>query len=94
MPLTREQENALCSTVEAKAAAFAASPAKGHAAGYKPIQTYAVSNELDGSLQRPRPIPLRDDFTAWLYGVASRDLSRFKWQIIECPEGRSEIVIV
>lgn len=92
--MTRENKKALCGKVSAKADEFAADPAKGRAAGYTPEQEYITFQETTGSLDQPAPIPSRDARTAWLYGIARRDLKGHNWHINDKPEGPAELVIV
>lgn len=93
--LTDEQKQQLCAKIEAKAAEFAADPARGRRAGYQPKQKYyRPVGEMSGQLEAPAPISLRDDYSAWLYGVAENDLQGREWQIIESAEGPFELLIL
>jgi hypothetical protein len=75
--------------VEAKAAAFAADPAKGHAAGYSPEHLYQQSPEIGSNEQ----VKVRSDLSAWMRGVARRDLSGWEWRVNDAPGGTAFVTI-
>lgn len=82
MQLTEEQKIALQAKLEALAGEYAADPQKGREAGYQPEQVWHQEPEEHGG-PKPRLRKRRSDYTAWLYGIAGKDLPPGTWRIDE-----------
>jgi hypothetical protein len=75
--------------IEAQAAEYAADPSKGRDDGYWPERIYRPV--LNG--QSAGPLRVRSDRAAWLIAVAKRDLSDWRWRVIEGVAGAAELAI-
>ena len=64
--------------IEALAEAYIADPSRGHDEGYWPERGLVRS---------------RCDRAAWLYGIAKRDLSEWRWRVMQGIECAAELVI-
>jgi len=90
--LTEAQKAELCDKVRTRAALYANNPEMGRRGGYQPEQTYNASRDTSPK-GTPVRVTLRRLETAWLYGVARRDLADHDWLIVENPNGYDELKI-
>jgi len=91
-PLTDQQKQELCRKVRARAVLYANNPEMGRRAGYQPEQTYNAGQD-NSRKGTPIRVTLRRLETAWLYGVARRDLADHDWRITENLYGYDELTI-
>ena len=95
MRFSEEQKTAVKDRLEALAAKYSASPREGLSAGYNPEQV-----RCPGPAEIGRPIKMsnaRSEYTAWLYGIARKELPPGIWRIDrfmgEGPDSASLVIL-